>query len=227
MTNALPLLGTIWPRLPAAIERARSWGADWLEHSQAFVQVQDNEVIAHVGVMEIAPSVAGIHAVCTHPQHRGRGLLRETMTRALEWVDARYPSAVLWANDPAIYGRFGFVERAETVFVGKSTAPPKHATPIAPDHPRVRQAIGWLGLINLALMNPLPSIALVEDSLVIYEIRERVLRLYHGVVAVGGDYASIETFLPCENFVPAATPLKDFFMVRGAETQRFPPLSRC
>jgi GNAT superfamily N-acetyltransferase len=229
MTSALPLLGTIWPRLPAAIERARAWGADWDAHSQPFVHVEDNEVIAHTGVLPITPSVAGIHAVCVHPRHRGRGLLRQTMARALEWVDARYPSAVLWANDAAIYGRFGFSERAETMFVGKPAGSAAETMAIAPDHPRVRQAIGWLGLINLALMNPLPSIALVEDSLVIYEIRGRVLRLYHAdrVVEPGSGYDSIESFLPAEGFTPAPTPLKDFFMVRGAETPRFPPLSRC
>lgn len=229
MTRALPLLGMIWPRLPAAIERARGWGADWDAHSQPFVHMENDEVVAHAGVMEITPSVAGIHAVCTHPRHRGRGLLRQTMARALEWVEARYPTAVLWANDPAIYGRFGFSQRAETIFVGKPTAAVRGATAIAPDHPRVREAIGWLGLINLALMNPQPTIALVEDSLVIYEIHDRVLRLYHAdrFVQVGSGYDSIETFLPFEGFTPAPTPLKDFFMVRGAETPQFPPLSRC
>jgi GNAT superfamily N-acetyltransferase len=211
--STLDLLGSIWKKLPRGVERARAWGADWLEHSEPFVHVEAGRVLAHVGVMEIeavldgrARKLAGIHAVCTHPDRRGQGLLRETMLRALAWIDARYETAVLWANDPAIYTRFGFTPRAESVFRG--SARPAAADPLArplsldcaSDIDLLRAFLarrapvssrcgsrepGWLTLINLGLW-PAPGPSLVHlpdlDCIVAHDIRDRVLRL-HDVIA--------------------------------------------
>src|SRR5215467_9854158 len=128
------LLGTVWKRLPAAVERARGWGADWCERSEAFLERDGDAVVAHVGVLPIpvvldgrAQTLAGVHAVCTRADRRGGGLMRRAMARALARIDARGATAVLWANDPAIYGRFGFVERPEHLFRGPAPAsgPPR------------------------------------------------------------------------------------------------------
>ena len=213
--STLSLLGSIWKKLPQGIARARSWGADWCDWSEPFVHVENGEVVAHVGVMEIAVTLdgrartlAGIHAVCTHPAHRGRGLLRATLTRALAWVDARYDTAVLWANDREIYRRFGFVAHAESVFTMAVAAP----SPAASSSPRqlslddpadvrlLRDRLaarapvsrrcgsrepGWLALVDLAL-SPAPGPTLARlpelDSVVAYVMEGRTL-LLHDVIA--------------------------------------------
>lgn len=128
------LLGSAWPRLPGCIERAAAWGADWFQLSTPFVQQVAGEPVAHVGVLELpvviagrARLLAGIHAVCTLPGHRGRGHLRQVLERTLAWVETRYEAALLWANDPAIYTRFGFVPCAESIFLGPAQGPASNA----------------------------------------------------------------------------------------------------
>jgi GNAT superfamily N-acetyltransferase len=277
--STMLLLGSVWSKLPHGIERAREWGADWLDHSEPFVRADAGVSIAHVGIMEIpvvldgrAVTLAGIHAVCTHLDHRGRGHLRETMLRALAWVDGRYEAAVLWANDPAIYGRFGFVPRAESVFraarAGMSAERRTRTMSLesegdvrllcdslskrAPVSTRCgARDPGWLSLINLGLWGaPAPTIAFAEDldAIVVYEIRERALRLYDVIAEsiptlesierfLGPGFDSVEVFFsPDALDAPALeatpTPLVDCLMVRGPVLSgRAPlaisPLSRC
>jgi predicted N-acetyltransferase YhbS len=205
------LLGRSWPRLPASVDRARMWGADWCEHSEPFVQREDGAVVAHVGVMEIPvvldgreEVLAGVHAVCTHPEHRGRGHMRAAMEAALRFVDGRYPRAVLWANDKHIYHRYGFREQAEHTFVGPcggGLGPRGRLLSLEneADRAELRRALaqrapvsrlcgsrdpGWLALINLALWRTPPRIVALDDlgCLVIHTIADGALRL-HDVVA--------------------------------------------
>jgi len=76
-----------------------------------------------VGILEIDLSsgghefrVPGIHAVCTHPDHRGRGYARELTERALEHCDARFGTSVLFADVPEMYAKFGFRTLAQRSF---------------------------------------------------------------------------------------------------------------
>lgn len=124
--GVVALLGAQWPRIPAAIETARRWGADWFEVSTPFVHFEGDLATAHVGVVQVHlrvegrdRCVAGVHAVVTHPAHRGHGHFREVMEAALAWCDARFETAILWTGEPAIYERFGFRRRAESVFHGE------------------------------------------------------------------------------------------------------------
>lgn len=205
--EALDLLGRIWTKLPAAVARARAWGVDWCEVSTPFVQHEAGRIVAHVGVLEIPVllegeprTIAGIHAVCAHPEHRRHGHMRAAMERALAWVDARYETALLWANDPGIYGRFGFVAREESMFVGPTRG--DRASGLQPltldwaaDVAFLRERLaarspvarsiatrepGWLALLDLALWTPGPSLAYLPDleCIVVYAVRERFLDLY-------------------------------------------------
>lgn len=116
LTDArIDLLDSIWPSLRAAITKAALVGADWFTMSTAFERSVDGVLAAHVGVMEVPMmidgvmrSVAGLHAVCTAPQFRGRGLARSLIETAIEHAGSRAETVVLHANDPALYGRFGF-----------------------------------------------------------------------------------------------------------------------
>lgn len=201
------LLAESWTRLPAVIERARGWGADWCELSTPFVEREGSRIVAHVGVIELpllldgqVERVAGIHAVCTAGERRGRGLMPRTMARALAWVDARYETAILWANDPDLYGRFGFVAREESIFVVTQRGGPARARPLSLDDPRelafVRERLARrtpvslysgttgesaaLELLDLALWSKGPSLVHLPelDAIVVCTLRERFLDLY-------------------------------------------------
>lgn len=205
--STLELLGHTWTKLPAAITRARAWGADWCELSTPFLEMSESRVVAHVGVIElpllldgVRRRFAGIHAVCTEVSQRNRGHMRAAMAAALEHVDAHFDGALLWANDPAIYGRFGFVVREESMFVGpvqggaRGRVQPLSLTDaddlaLLLQHLSRRMPVSLrsdvvdattLTLIDLALWQPGPSLALLPDldCIVVYRVRERFLDLY-------------------------------------------------
>ena len=126
--RVLELLGVVFGFVPEQVRAAEAIGLRWPEVSRPFaVTLGDaaGPVASHVGVLELPLIVqgrrvlaAGIHAVATHPEHRGQGLYRRAMEAALAYVDARFEVAILSTSEPAIYAPFGFREVAEQRFVG-------------------------------------------------------------------------------------------------------------
>lgn len=206
-SEALALLGGIWTKLSDAVERAQAMGADWFEMSTPFLEYENDSIVAHVGVLEVPTMIdgerttlAGVHAVCSHPERRGRGHMRAAMQRALAYVDGRFETAVLWANDPGIYGQFGFAPLQESIFVGAVRGGAVGdvrglSLERAQDVEFVRERLarrrpvsprlgtcepGTLALLDLALWTPGPSLAYLPDldCIVAYVLRERFLDLY-------------------------------------------------
>ncbi len=65
----------------------------------------------------------GVTWVGVLPSHRRRGILRELMRRQLDDLrDRGDPLAILWASEPAIYGRFGYGISAPNVSMEAETA---------------------------------------------------------------------------------------------------------
>ncbi|HET6581811.1 MAG TPA: GNAT family N-acetyltransferase, partial [Nannocystaceae bacterium] len=125
------LVESVWPRLTNAIPTAARLGARWQEMSTPFVAEDGGRVVAHAGVLEIplvldgrAVTAAGVHAVCTHPDARGRGHARRVLEAALAHAAGRCETIVLHANDAALYRKFGFRDVEQCAFVG---APPRAA----------------------------------------------------------------------------------------------------
>jgi len=114
-----------WPGMGARAESVRDWGMRW-EVSTPFLRLEGERVIAHVGVLDMQLVVAGeplrvggLHAVVTHPDHRGRGHCRALMEEAVAWCDETYGTLLLTAGEPAIYERFGFRVVPEHRFAGR------------------------------------------------------------------------------------------------------------
>lgn len=113
-----------WPGMTARAEGARGWGMRW-DVSTHFLHCEGEDVISHVGVLEInlvvggrPMLVGGIHAVATHPGHRLRGHSRRLMEEALKWCDERYGTLLL-TGEPQLYDRYGFRSVLEHRFAGK------------------------------------------------------------------------------------------------------------
>jgi GNAT superfamily N-acetyltransferase len=104
------LLDTWAPSIRALADRARRLNWAWERVSTPFVYVEGGALLSHVGVLEMplfltgaAQRVGGIHAVCTHPEHRRRGLFRRVMEDALRYCDERYETVELTTDHPEYY----------------------------------------------------------------------------------------------------------------------------
>lgn len=216
--SAYALLDTSFRGLSERIAIAAELGAAWHEVSTAFVAFVDGEAVAHTGVIEIPiviagrpRKVAGVHAVCTRPEHRGRGHARAVITEALHYVDSRYDLAILTAGVPDIYTRFGFRPVAETVF--DMTPSSRPAVAVRADMARrlsqhdsvdlrvihrllaAREPVsnvvasidpGWLFLIDEVLTSwGLRRVhhAASLDALIVFEIEAGTLRIFDVVAA--------------------------------------------
>ncbi|MEZ4655074.1 MAG: GNAT family N-acetyltransferase [Candidatus Eisenbacteria bacterium] len=83
--------------------------------TEPFVAWEDGEAVGHVGVLEHRIRLdgrdvlcAGVHAVATRSDRRGRGIARRLLTEALHWVDRRYGLCKLTTDVPAVYAPHGF-----------------------------------------------------------------------------------------------------------------------
>jgi GNAT superfamily N-acetyltransferase len=117
------LFDTSFDRLSTRIALAESVGAVWHEVSTAFVDFIGDVAVSHVGVIEIPMvvagvqrTVAGVHAVCTRPGHRGQGRSNAVLGEALRHIDDRYDLAVLATEIPGFYEPFGFRVVEESLF---------------------------------------------------------------------------------------------------------------
>ncbi len=108
-------LASAFPSLPVKIDAARALGFDWDTTTTPFVDVVDDRIVSHVGVLDVplrlegrAVRVAGIHAVCTLPAYRRRGCYRRAMERALAFVEPRWELCQLYTDAPSLYEPLGF-----------------------------------------------------------------------------------------------------------------------
>ena len=131
----LRLLDDGFPGFAERLRMAAGLGVDWHARSIPFTVWEGGEPVAHVGVLPTrwvamgeAVEVAHVHAVCTRPDLRGRGLAGRALEAALAWCDERLPTQILFAAVPDLYRRFGFRCVAEHVFhtmvAGRAGLPP-------------------------------------------------------------------------------------------------------
>ncbi len=119
------LLDSAFPGLPNHARSLEYLGLHWDKISTPFLFIENDEVLSHVGILEVPMVidgreiiVGGIHAVATHPGYRRRGLYRKVMTEAMAWCDERYDIQMLIAGVPKLYEQFGFKVIQESVFRG-------------------------------------------------------------------------------------------------------------
>src|SRR5690606_4149797 len=99
----------------ARLRHHRKQWENWADCTTPFTWFEHGRALATVGVLEhpvrLAGSdtvIAGIHAVCTDPDHRGRGLCRRLMQAAVEWAAPRFPLMELSTGSPPVYRSAGF-----------------------------------------------------------------------------------------------------------------------
>ena len=117
------LFDATWPGMENAIHASEAAGAVWHEQSVAFVAWDGPKAVAHAGVMEfpvvldgVRTRVSGIHAVCTRPEYRMKGLSRRLVMEALAHSATRTKTSILGTGDSLLYTRYGFRAIPQTLF---------------------------------------------------------------------------------------------------------------
>ena len=125
LERVFALLDLAFPGLPDHAHNLEHLGLHWDIISTPFLLIENDEVLSHVGILEVSMVidgrkviVGGIHAVATHPEYRRKGLYRKVMTEAMAWCNDRYEIQMLIAGVPELYEQFGFKVIQESVFRG-------------------------------------------------------------------------------------------------------------
>jgi GNAT superfamily N-acetyltransferase len=194
LTDIMTLLNRVWPGFARVHDQAARSGLRWDLCSTPFVHRAAGRVVSHVGVLELplvvagrALRAAGIHAVATDPEHRGRGHMRRLMEEALRFVDRRYDCAVLTAGSAELYRPFGFEVVQEYRFVGPASSRgpenrPEPARDLDPGSPPD------LALLHRLLRDRAPVSRLLgvtrEMSVFLFDTAGRRLRYAPGLDAI-------------------------------------------
>ncbi len=94
---------------PHPLPWGRTYGIDDPTHLGGLAAFHSSYAFADTPVPGGRLPVAGLTWVCVHPQFRRQGLLRAMMTAHFEHCRALgEPVSMLFAAEPAIYGRFGY-----------------------------------------------------------------------------------------------------------------------
>lgn len=96
----------------------------WNNTYQPFSYFLENKAIANVSLFELpllingkVVNAAGIQSVMTHPDFRGKGLMKVLFQKMLQEIDDNYTCSFLMTAEPELYTRFGFQVIEEHCFI--------------------------------------------------------------------------------------------------------------
>ncbi len=122
----VPLYEQSFPGISRAIKKNKGYGINWEDASTPFVLFEKKKPIGHVGVLELPlviggkeRKVGGLHAVCTHPAYREKGIATRLIHEAIRFAQAKYETVLLFTSNPKFYERFGFRVLQEYRFKAK------------------------------------------------------------------------------------------------------------
>lgn len=113
--QCLTLIDSCFPGIKALANKGRTHNAYWDKSSIPFIVKQDQEVIAHLGLLpfhvlvESSPfNASAIHGICTKVEHRRKGHFKQLMLEALHYSEQHFDFSFLFTDQPDLYEPFGF-----------------------------------------------------------------------------------------------------------------------
>ncbi|MBS4178634.1 GNAT family N-acetyltransferase [Lederbergia citrea] len=95
----------------------------WNETYEPYTYFASEKAIANVSMFSMPLLVegkiikaAGIQSVMSHPDYRGKGLMKQLFTKMLETIDEEYDCMLLMTDNPKLYIPFGFRELQQSYF---------------------------------------------------------------------------------------------------------------
>ncbi|WP_449537982.1 GNAT family N-acetyltransferase [Ferdinandcohnia sp. Marseille-Q9671] len=104
-----------------------------------FTFFEVEKAVANVSMFEMPmmihgkmQTVAGIQSVMTHPDYRGKGLMKSLFQQTLEHIDNHFELSFLLTSNPKLYEKYGFRVLREHYFVQKLSLPKQYHNPLVP-----------------------------------------------------------------------------------------------
>ena len=118
------LMDSCFPGVKVMADKGKMHNAHWDKSSTPFIMRQNHEVIAHLGILPFEFIIqekhyqgAALHGICTKQEFRRKGLFRQLMQEALEYVRQHFDFAFMFTDKPYLYEQFGFKAVKEYDFI--------------------------------------------------------------------------------------------------------------
>lgn len=124
--RCISFIDTVFPGCKELAYKGMKYNASWAKASTPFITEQNNEIVAHLGLIPLdlivegeKRRVAAFHGICVKPECRGKGIFKSLMSEALEYSKQEFDSVLLFTDIPDLYKPFNFRVLPESNFVIK------------------------------------------------------------------------------------------------------------
>jgi|TARA_R110002110_G_C13460973_1_gene718235 predicted GNAT family N-acyltransferase len=124
--RCISFIDTVFPGCKELAYKGMNYNASWAKASTPFITEQNNEIVAHLGLIPLdlivegeKRRVAAFHGICVKPECRGKGIFKSLMSEALEYSKQEFDSILLFTDIPDLYKPFNFRVLPESNFVIK------------------------------------------------------------------------------------------------------------
>lgn len=124
--RCISFIDTVFPGCKELAYKGMKYNASWAKASTPFITEQNNEIVAHLGLIPLDLTVEGekrrvaaFHGICVKPECRGKGIFKSLMSEALEYSKEEFDSVLLFTDIPDLYKPFNFRVLPESNFVIK------------------------------------------------------------------------------------------------------------
>jgi GNAT superfamily N-acetyltransferase len=122
--RCINLIDSIFPGIKNVAMAGMKYNACWDKISLPFIVEENDEIIAHVGIIpfelmlnEKIRHVAAIHGICVKEVFRGKGLFKQLMREALNYIEDNFDAALLFTDKPNLYKPYHFTVLPEYDFI--------------------------------------------------------------------------------------------------------------
>lgn len=122
--RCMNLIDNVFPGVKNMATSAMKYNACWDKTSTPFIIEENGEIVAHLGVIPLKAMlnhkthhVAALHGICTKEVFRGRGLFKQLMQEAIQYIGNNYDTAILFTDQPSLYTPYKFSILPEYDFI--------------------------------------------------------------------------------------------------------------
>ena len=122
--RCIDLIESVFPGIKTIAMSGMKYNACWDKISLPFIIEENGAVIAHLGVIPFnlmlnhkRCTIAALHGICVKDNFRGKGLFKQLMQEALEYIENNFEASLLFTDNPQLYTKYDFSVLPEYNFI--------------------------------------------------------------------------------------------------------------